>query len=462
MNKDNEIISNAMPEEASEPLPKAEIEYFFKFEGTLGALESELHKDDDPRIIAMRAMHVAMDFYDAEWCGIIVGDMDAEIFYPEWWTNREKGDMADTNFEDIEYLKNYKHWVGALRESRTITIPDTRAESEWVDETERERYLRMGVHSVMGAPLFYHEPCGFLVIKNPKRYIDYPNMMAILGYVVLNCWKENQIIEQKKMQMKQPCTKLLNERDLFIRLFGVPELHSLKGQISADSYNAPKVWRVIVYMVLHGKNPVSLKTISEELDPGYDPDCGVKALRTTMSRMKSALETVLVPTEPLLKPAGNGCYLLNPYYHITTYLDIFNQTVEQAKNHRIPSKRLRALMTAATTYRDTLFKEASGDHWLIGDVVKYELQYNEMIGLLFEELAKTKDIQTLHKYAKETVDKVEGNAEAYFQIIHIILTNCSKDLARSELDLAKKRLTKDEWKKLCQKLQDRFGDDLIL
>jgi hypothetical protein len=98
----------------------------------------------------------------------------------------------------------------------------------------------MDVENVIGIPLFYYKPCSFMIVKNPKTYADQPTMLAILGYVVLNCWKEQQNLEALKIQMKLPCAELKTEKDVYVRLFGESELHTLKRQLSAQMLNSPK------------------------------------------------------------------------------------------------------------------------------------------------------------------------------------------------------------------------------
>ena len=95
-------------------LPTVDMEYLFRFEGTLAGLEKGLHNDDDPEEIAMQTIEVARDFYDADWCGLISGDLDAGIFYPYWWVNRAEGRMAQTKFDEFEFLQDYDTWTQAL------------------------------------------------------------------------------------------------------------------------------------------------------------------------------------------------------------------------------------------------------------------------------------------------------------------------------------------------------------
>jgi len=118
--------------------------------------------------------------------------------------------------------------MNALLQGENVVLNGLSQRKDGMTGSEFRHYQKMDVQSVIGVPLFYHKPCGFMIVKNPKQYADQPTMLAILGYVVLNCWKEQQNLEALKLQMKQPCAELKTDRDVFVRLFGEPEIHTLK------------------------------------------------------------------------------------------------------------------------------------------------------------------------------------------------------------------------------------------
>ena len=121
MTKKSEIKTTPiMP--AQMVLPTVDMQYLYRFERTLAGLEKGLHNDDDPEEIAMQTIEVARDFYDADWCGLISGDLDAGIFYPYWWVNRAEGRMAQTKFDEFEFLQDYDTWTHALLHGENVVL----------------------------------------------------------------------------------------------------------------------------------------------------------------------------------------------------------------------------------------------------------------------------------------------------------------------------------------------------
>lgn len=54
---------------------KNHVQYSIDFTKTMTALEARLHNCEDPTQIAMDVLKVAAEFYNADWCGIIEGDL---------------------------------------------------------------------------------------------------------------------------------------------------------------------------------------------------------------------------------------------------------------------------------------------------------------------------------------------------------------------------------------------------
>ena len=68
-------------------------QYSMEIERTFAELQKGLAVCYDPKEIALNAMRVATDFYDADWCGIFEVDLELGIFSSLWWYNRELGAM---------------------------------------------------------------------------------------------------------------------------------------------------------------------------------------------------------------------------------------------------------------------------------------------------------------------------------------------------------------------------------
>ena len=63
-------------------LIKDYIRYSARFEKTITELERGLHSTDDPKKIAMQTLITACEFYEADWCGILLVDLDIGIWIP--------------------------------------------------------------------------------------------------------------------------------------------------------------------------------------------------------------------------------------------------------------------------------------------------------------------------------------------------------------------------------------------
>ena len=405
-----------MPEMPSQMiLPTVDAGYLYRFERTMALLEQALHFHDEPEEIALDTMEVARDFYDADWCGLISCDFNAGIFYPYWWTNRSEGKMADTKFEEFEFVHNYDNWVNALLKGKPIILDDLEKRKNEITQSEYQHYLRLEVHSAIGIPLFYHLPCGFIVVKNPGHYLEHPEMLAILGYVVLNCWKEAQNLEALKIQMKQSCTELKTEKDVYLKLFGEPELHTLKGQLSASTLNSPKGWRLLCYLALHNR-PTPIRTIAEALGQEDDIDHAVNSMRVTMSRLKPKLESVLDPAHAFITSTDYG-YRIDPYYHVITDADEFEKTLKSAEAQKSIHPRIAEYKKAVELYRGPLYKEASSEHWILSTVEHYAVKYVKAVNHLLRDLAELKDYMEIQRYASRALELEPTNVDFEYWLI---------------------------------------------
>jgi hypothetical protein len=74
---------------------------------TIVSVEADAHNEEDPMAIAVRVMKACCDFYDADWCGILIADLQTQVFIPEIWYEPGIGPMQDTLFNDIEFTEEF-------------------------------------------------------------------------------------------------------------------------------------------------------------------------------------------------------------------------------------------------------------------------------------------------------------------------------------------------------------------
>ena len=90
------------------------VQYALAFEKHLSMLERELHSEEEPELIAQKALIAAAEFYDGDWCGIIEGDLEMEAWCPVLWYDCETKGMTETRFRELEEFASFERWVKAL------------------------------------------------------------------------------------------------------------------------------------------------------------------------------------------------------------------------------------------------------------------------------------------------------------------------------------------------------------
>ena len=82
-----------------------------------------------------------------------------------------------------EVITQYPQWKKAVEDRTIICIRDLDQVAD-AYPMELEHYHRLQVQSVIAVP-YYKGSTGFLVVRNPQRYMDYPAFMMHVETVVL-------------------------------------------------------------------------------------------------------------------------------------------------------------------------------------------------------------------------------------------------------------------------------------
>lgn len=156
--------------------------YCIELEQALRDLETYLLTCDDPKEIAMQALKTACTFYGGDWAGTLEIDLDFDVWAPVWWYNPGIQDRTNQLILEFESSDSMSRWINAMRLGKNIVIPDVKAIKEENPE-EYAVYERLLVQSLIAVP-FIPSPMGFLVIRNPSRYIDRSSMLSALAYAL--------------------------------------------------------------------------------------------------------------------------------------------------------------------------------------------------------------------------------------------------------------------------------------
>lgn len=427
-----------------------DIQYALGFEHALRSLESQLHNTDNPEVIALEMLVAAVEFYDGDWCGVVEADLEVGAWTPLWWYDRRTGGMTPTRFLELEDATPMQRWITAMRQGTPICIEN----AEDVKDThpgEYNVYKRLNAHSVIAAP-FWKNPSGFLLVRNPKRFKRYTSLLQMYAYVAVSTINEKKLLERSNQSFSPENIK--RDTDVIINLFGQLSVYTSKGVLTEGILNSPKLSRLLVYLVLHRERAVPPRMIVDALWPEEEIENPSNKVKALAFRLQSAFS--IISDYRLVVSTTNG-YRLNPELNVMTDLDQFDRYRRDAQNMPSSSNssdaKIELLKKAAALYRGSLFRTASGEHWLIPTEVSYRLKYNGVINELMRELSGIRSYSLIQEYAGMALQVDSRNADAYFWLITALNRLGSPEIARSELSTAQIMLSSEEISILLERLR---------
>ena len=161
-------------------------------------LESTLHETDDPKEIIDVTLKMVCEFYGGDWAGVMDIDMDTCLWRPVCWFRA--GGATDRTRELISGLEDAEvvpRWLEAMHSAMPVVLPDT-TEIKESNPAEFALYERLEARAILASP-FSPTPTGFLVIRNPSRYLERPEALYIFAYVLHRALAQQNVMEREKI-----------------------------------------------------------------------------------------------------------------------------------------------------------------------------------------------------------------------------------------------------------------------
>ena len=230
------IGSNEPVQQKSEEIEKQQyIQYAQEVEQILSKLEAGVHESDDPSWIMQSVMKTALDFYKGDWIGFLEVDLELGLWTPTHWYNSSPNDKTFDLLQEFESAEFLHRWVAAMNNNTAIVVSDM---EEVRDQFPGEYavYQRLMAKSVLAVPV-KPRPMGFLVIRNPQRYLNRSSMLQLLAFVVLACVNEQKLMQSMKMSFSPESIE--NDADIIINLFGDLEIYTSSGVLREGDLKSP-------------------------------------------------------------------------------------------------------------------------------------------------------------------------------------------------------------------------------
>lgn len=424
------------------------IQYAQEVECTLRFLESQLHDSDDAEEIIQNVMKTACEFYQGDWVGFLQVDLELGLWTPYVWYNPNENDQTAILLQEFESSEFFSRWIDALHQNSALYFHSL---MELVDTSphELELYKHLNVRCLLAVPI-KPRPTGFLVVRNPQRYITRSSMLQMLAYVLLSSINEQKLMQSMRMSFSPENIK--KDTDVIIHLFGNLEIYTSSGVLRESDLKSPKICRLLAYMLLSRKVTIPPRELAEVLWPDevMENDNPSKNLRALIFRLRQSFS--LISPYRLIETTATG-YCFNPELNIMTDLQAFEKYWQAAQQSQFVSDKVDILKKALDLYKGNVLESAADEHWLIPTASHYSLRYAGMVNELLKTLAEEKDFHNLHKYAAQALALDPGNGAAYYWLIYAMLKMGATELAKTQVQIAEANLTEEDFHTLIEELK---------
>jgi len=424
---------------------RAYLQYTVGMDQAITQLVDGLHNSDDPDEILQEMLVAVTEFYDGDWAGIMEADLTMKIWSTYWWYNRNTGGMTPNRFSDLEDGEYLGRWIDAMMQGTPMIIEDVESIKD-ISPIEYRFLKENGVKSMIAVP-FWKRPTGFLIVRNPKRYINRISVLKALAFVAVSSINEKRLMDSTRLSLTPDVIK--KDTDIVINLFGGFQIITSKGVLNDQDWKSPKMGRLIVYLLLHGKVPVSHTEIFSALWPNEDDSRASSNVKMLVYRLQQTFS--MISDYRLIESVRNA-YRLNPELNIITDLNIFTEYWNQAQITADPFTKGNLLKKAMEMYKDGPVPAYAAEHWFMPTVAHYSLRYMGVVNQLLSALDMANDYVCIHEYANNALQIAPNNADAHYWLIYAMQHLGTPEIANKQLEAAKHLLTEEYYRDILKRL----------
>ena len=434
-----------MNEDQAIPCQHDYIAYAQDVERIITQMDASLYGSKDPEMQILDLLKMAAVFYDGDWVGILDADLTMKLWSASWWYNRRTDGMTPNSFGDLEEGDYLNTWISALKSGDKIVINDI---EEWQEKSPAEYlFLKQNhVHALLAIP-FWKRPTGFLIVRNPKRYISNSGILRMIAFAAMTAVNEKRLIDSTKLASYSEHIK--SNRDVVINLFGSLKIITSKGILTEDHLNSSRISKFIVYLLLHRNRPVPAMQIHGDLWPDEEPEKAGRAIKNLAYRLQQ--EFGLLSDYRLIESTITG-YRINPELSITTDFDLFEHYWNEAQITASPVDRGHLLKKAMDIYQLGPLEDYSGEHWFMPTATYYGLRYMGVVNQLLSSLDMAGDSVCILEYANIAVRAIPGCLDAHYWLIYAMNHVGMREMANSQLKVARQILTEEDYDALLDRL----------
>ena len=421
--------------------------FALEFEHCIMKLADEVYGSSEPKEIAQKVLRKACEFYDADWCGIFDADMMLRLWMPFWWYNRATGGMTKTRTDMDQYgiFGELPRWRNAIEQNTPIIIKDVDTLKETIPD-EYDIFIRQEVKSILAVPFNKREK-GVLLLRNPKRYSEKPELLRVMANIVIQEINEQKLLDRMKLDSCAVCED--NSNQIIVNLFGGLSICAERGRLTEAEIKSPLCCKIFVLLLMNRKRGMSARELSDHLWSDKEYDNPTRNLRSLLFRLRATLR--IITDLDLVVTTANG-YRLNPDVSIKTDFEEFEKISESRNTVSDTTEKIRLLEKAVRMYHGKLFPIGDCEHWIIPLNSRCHILYLPMVNELMELLHTEKQYDKLYEFAMLTVGIDPESPITIYWLIVALRLHGAAEMAKRHLESAKLRLLEEEYKELEARL----------
>ena len=420
------------------------------FRLTLTGLEQRLHTSESNEEIIMEAIKTACDFYEAEWAGILIADVETEAWAPMTCYNRLTRRMESRYTKEIEAFEGFGRWIKAFYDGKPLVVPDASViKKKFPDEFQH--YQRLDVQSLIGTP-FGEKPTGFFVVKNPTRYKTYPDMAQMLAFVSMTTFYLQEL-QQSMAEMETNQDDSADEHTIRINLLGMPEVCVGSKKLDMRVYASDNAWKIMSYLALKGK-PVPGSTLIENIWPKIKDPSDTNPLRSALYQMRSKFQFLC----PNIISSNEQGYWFNTEYRVEVDTILVEELWKKASAEKNHSAKLAYLKQAAKLFRGYLCDNKLDEPWMISYYHTYTGLFAQIVTSLLDELGRDENYASIHKYASCASTVLTGNSKICFWLTVATYFISGRGASMEVVNANRSSLSSEEFDGLMREIEAYIKD----
>ncbi len=400
-------------------------DYALEFVNYISGLERVLRGTGEPVEILEAMLLAVLHFYQADSVTLVETNMHC---LSQWRIMRV--DSADDipvqsskRLPDIS-AKDMPNLYQTLIQHETMAIQPA---TDPLTETELQMLGTSKTEYAVIAP-FQKRRSGYLLLRNPHRWIGHNEFVQIASYVIVSELNEVNLINE--LDLANTASSPMGEFDIHVTAFG-----SLNITTSIDTLSDVKVnnlaMRLVIYLVLNRHRLIPQDELIGALW-GSDLESG-NANNLRQQIMRARQEIGKIYPKDFIIVDNNNRYRLSPDVKIHLDTDAFEAYYAKGRNADFADTRISYFMEAINLYKGPLLADNKKDEWIDRTRTYYHMEIVSLIMDLLPVLLEKEDYEYLYLVACRGIDIEPARPSFHYYYLLSLYHKGFYDLARKHL-----------------------------